>query len=124
MISGKDIGRPESKISFLFLVMYDGELETGKIVNKYTKENFLVGLQSLFQEALHAPERYEKVYIPLIGAGNGEVGTKRQITSLLNALIQYNLDELKNRELEMHIIIREKNRKEVPIYLFSKIDSF
>ncbi len=117
-ISGDDI-KSGSKIAFIFLMMYEYKMVSGTVGNKHTKEGYLKGLQSLL-EAIPILSPGDKVYIPLIGAGEAGVGSKYSVLRLLNALIGFNLNDIKQ---EIHIIIHDTGTKEVPIHMFPQLYS-
>ncbi len=58
-----------------------------------------------------------KVYLPLVGAGVGDVGKPEDILQLTANLLRFNKSRLRH---EIHVLINENCKKSTPIHLLSK----
>lgn len=114
LVTSGDIANLNPKVKFLFAELYNVEQKNGKWMNVTpTKEEYLLGIQSLIHAISEALDQEEKVYIPLIGAGAGNVGKSTDVTRFLAEMLRFNKSSLKQ---EIHIVINEKFRQETPIY--------
>lgn len=104
----------ENKINFLFVEIYETEIKNGKLRNApINDEQFVSGVQALIEAIIVSSEIGSKIYMPLIGSGEGNVRTEEDIMHLLNALLRFNRNALRQ---EIHVLIYKKQRKEIPIY--------
>lgn len=108
----------DAKIRFLFIETCNLIDKNGvKSIDLPSKDQYLLSIQSLF-DAMKTLEEGEKIYIPLIGAGNGNAGTNVEIMYILAAMLRFNKDKLKQ---EVHVVVDEKLRNEVPIHQLQNI---
>ena len=117
-VTPEDMGI-EGKVRFLFLESSELEERNGKIVIKeLTKEQYLTSIQSLLEAISYVSDQKEKVYLPLIGAGNGNVAKSKDIMQVMRAMLYFNRQKLRQ---EIHVIINQENRKDVPIYQLDRM---
>lgn len=104
----------ESYVQFLFVEMFKLEKKNGKEINKKPKkEQYIVGVQSLLSAIPEILCQKSKVYIPLIGAGEGNVGKSNDIMHFMNSMLRFNKDILRQ---EIHVILNQKFKTENDIY--------
>ena len=117
LVTAKDI-EIDSNIQFLFIEIFDIEEKNGKKINaKLDKQLFLIGLQSLISAISDVLNQESKVYMPLIGAGAGNVGEPKDIMHFIQAMLRFNKGELQQ---EIHVVIKEKYKNKTPIYQLSE----
>lgn len=113
LITAKDL-EIDSNIQFLFVEFFDTIEKNGKIINaELDKQQFIIGLQSLISAIPYVLDPESKVYVPLIGAGAGNVGKPKDIMHFMKAMLRFNKAKLRQ---EIHVVINEKYKSETPIY--------
>lgn len=113
LITAKDL-EIASNIQFLFVEFFDTIEKNGKIINaELDKQQFIIGLQSLISAIPYVLDPESKVYVPLIGAGAGNVGKPKDIMHFMKAMLRFNKAKLRQ---EIHVVINEKYKSETPIY--------
>lgn len=104
----------DSKVSFLFLETYNIVEINGTLNNEpLSKESYLSVVQCLMNAIPEQLNIEDCIYIPLIGAGAGNIGKPIDIMHIMNAILRFNKGQLRQ---EIHVIISDKNREECPIY--------
>ena len=110
----EDLGIEDNGERFIFLEVFDSVEINGLKNNKeLSREQYLSAMQSLMEAIPQLLIQEQKIYIPLIGAGAGNVGKPNDIMHFMKALLRFNKRELRQ---EIHVIILDKYRKEIPIY--------
>lgn len=114
LLTSGDLGLEETGKNFLFLEVFDIE-ETNGIKNNKTlsREKYLSAMQSLMDAIPQLLNHEDKIYIPLIGAGAGNVGKPRDIMHFMKSILRFNKKDLRQ---EIHVIVFYKQKKELPIY--------
>ena len=108
----------KGKVNFMFVEFFDLEKRDGKmIISELEKEQYMDILQTVIL-AISKTERESKIFIPLIGAGAGNVDTPKEIMHFMNAMLRFNKSQLRQ---EIHIVINEKYRNDAPIYQLTNI---
>ncbi len=104
----------KNKINFLFVEIYETEIKNGKLCNAdIDDEQFVSGVQALIDAIIASSEIGSKIYMPLIGSGEGKVRTGEDMMHFINALLRFNRHALRQ---EIHVLIYNKRRKELPLY--------
>ncbi len=117
LVTPEDFGYA-GNISFLFTEIYELKKKNGKLVNdELTKEQFLHAIQSLMSAIPDVFEPEEKIYLPLIGAGAGNMGKPKDIMYIMASVLRFNKNSLKQ---EIHVIVNKKHKNAVPIYQLNK----
>ena len=112
-ITPEDVG-VEGKIRFFLLESSELEERNGKpVIKDITREEYLKALQSILDAIPDVLDQKEKVYIPLIGAGNGNVGKGKDIMHIMKAMLRFNRQKLRQ---EIHVVINPEDRRTIPIY--------
>ena len=118
LLQTKSIGIKDGNLQFMFIEFYDIEKIDGKPQNSaLSKEQFTVTLQSLVSAISHVLPHESKIYIPLIGAGAGNVGKSKDIMHFVKAMLRFNKKDLRQ---EIHVVVNKKYRDETPIYQLSE----
>lgn len=108
----------KGKVNFLFAEFFDLEEKDGKmIISELDKKQYIEIMQTVIL-AISKMERESKIFIPLIGAGAGNVDTPKEIMNFMKAMFRFNKSELRQ---EIHIVINEKYRNHAPIYQLTEI---
>lgn len=109
----------DTKVRFLLIEVNDLEDKNGKkIVSALSKEQYIVVIQSLIEAIPDVLDLEEKVYIPLIGAGNANVGKPMDIMDIMESMLRFNKGILRQ---EVHVILNEKYKNDTPLYLLKQI---
>lgn len=117
-LTASDIGY-ETNVRFLLLEVNNLKDKNGKkIVSELSKEQYIVGIQSLIEAIPDVLELEEKVYMPLIGAGNANVGKSPDIMDIMESMLRFNKGILRQ---EIHVVLNEKYKDETPLYLLKEI---
>ena len=113
LLTSEELGI-NGNIQFMFAEIFNLEEKNGKIVNsELKKEQYLSLIQMLISTIPDAVDHENQVYIPLIGAGYGKIGTPENIMHIMNALLRFNKEALHQ---EIHVFINEKYKDSTPIY--------
>ena len=100
----------ESDLRFLFLANGRPIEENGKMNNDgATRQDHLMSLQSLCDAIIMQTDTEEEVYIPLLGAGNTNVGKGSDILRILSDVLMFNRANLKQH---ITVFIDPKNKSE------------
>lgn len=109
----------DSNIHFLFLEVNDMEKKGTYFSPKsMSKEEYYLCLDSLMEAISDVTELDEKIYIPLIGAGNAKVGKTKDIMFFMESFLRFNKAKLLR---DIHVVIPKNKKNEAPIYLLRKI---
>lgn len=106
------------KIDFLFAEFFDLEEKDGKPIISKLKKNLYIDILQTVILTICKTERESKIYVPLIGAGAGDVDNPKEIMHFMKSMLRFNKSDLRQ---EIHVVINEKYRKDAPIYQLTKI---
>ncbi|MDY4212417.1 MAG: hypothetical protein SOX82_01840 [Eubacteriales bacterium] len=110
--------KEKSNVQFLFIEVFDIEQRNGQWSNKKIAiDDYLVVLQRMIMAICDNLNKESKVYLPLVGAGVGDVGKPEDILQLTANLLRFNKSRLIH---EIHVLINENCKKSTPIHLLSK----
>ena len=103
----------ESDLKFLFLVNGRLREDNGRMNNEEpTKADYLVSLQSLCDAIKEQTDMEEDVYVPLLGAGNTNVGDSSEIMKVLKDILLFNKSNL-SRHITVFIDPKYKNEAQI-----------
>ena len=109
----KEESKIDKNVQFLFLEVFDIENRNGKWQNAdLLSDDYLAILQKCIIAIYQNLDYESKVYMPLIGAGAGNVAKPEDIMQLLANLLKFNRGKLRH---EVHVLIDGKYRKDTPI---------
>lgn len=107
------------KIQFLFLEINDLEKkETYFSIKSLSKEEYYTCLAYMTSAIADATGIEEKIYIPLLGAGNALVGKTKDIMFFMEGFLRFNKASILR---DIHVVIPVKKKDEAPIYLLRNI---
>lgn len=110
----------ETKNQFLLLEVNNmsEDIKHNRVLDPLTKKDYYMCLDSLV-DAINSHLGIErKIYMPLIGAGNAKVDSVKEIMFFIEGFLRFNKSELLH---EIHVVIPENKRDEIPIYLLRNI---
>lgn len=110
----------QSHLSFLLVEIneYEKKKDGFFAPKALTREDYILGLASALKVIFEIVGQEETVYMPLIGAGNANVGKTEDILLLIEEMLRFYKDKIRQ---EVHVVIREKDKKEVALYQLREI---
>lgn len=118
LITPEDL-KYDKKVSFLLIETGDVIVEHGerKLV-ELEREIYLSCLQTVFRVISGSRSTGPVVYIPLIGAGQANIGTDKDVMYMFHSLLRLNKGKLRK---DVRIFIDKRRKKDTPIYRLEKI---